>query len=237
MTMTLRQSRAAEGRARQHAVRRGTSLGVVLYELLTGHRPHAAGTAFDLARAVCEDDPLPPSAVDTATGPARRLDAELDAIVLMALRKEAGRRYATVEALSEDLRRYLAGLPVLARPDAVSYRARKFVERHRAGVALTAAALVLLAAFAVGTAWQAQIARAAQARAEREAAEAVLQSRRAEEQSRIAGRYRQDAEREAAAARQQAAIADQQRAEAERRTQEAAVERERADEVYARMYG
>ena len=72
-----------------------------------------------------------------------RLRGELDAIVLMAMRSEPARRYVSAEALSEDLLRYLKGLPVNARPDTVSYRIRKFVRRERAlvvgvGVAITA---------------------------------------------------------------------------------------------------
>ena len=74
----------------------------------------------------------------------RRLIGDLDTIVLKALRKEPHRRYASAEQLSEDIRRHLEGCPVVARPDAIAYRAGKFVRRHKAGVA--AAALVFLSA-------------------------------------------------------------------------------------------
>jgi tetratricopeptide (TPR) repeat protein len=73
----------------------------------------------------------------------RLLKGDLDNIALKTLRKEPDRRYASVEKLDEDIRRYLNGLPVLAAPDSVMYRTRKFVLRHKAGV--TAAVLVLLA--------------------------------------------------------------------------------------------
>jgi len=65
----------------------------------------------------------------------RRLKGDLDNIVLKALRKEPSRRYASAEQLAEDIRRHLQGLPVAATPDSLSYRAKKFVQRHRAGVA------------------------------------------------------------------------------------------------------
>src|SRR6185503_8925927 len=71
---------------------------------------------------------------------------ELDTILGKALQKETARRYASVEQLSEDLRRYLAGLPVQARRDTLVYRARKFVSRHRLAVGAAAAAALLLSA-------------------------------------------------------------------------------------------
>jgi len=79
----------------------------------------------------------------------RRLRGDLDNIVLMALRKEPGRRYASVALLSEDLRRHREQLPVAAQPDSLQYRARKFVLRHRAGVAAATAGLAILLGLAV----------------------------------------------------------------------------------------
>ena len=79
----------------------------------------------------------------------RKLKGDLDNIVLMALRKDPGRRYASVELLSEDLRRYRAGQTVLARPDTLSYRTRKFVSRHRVGVGVVAAGLAVILGLAV----------------------------------------------------------------------------------------
>ncbi len=127
------------------------SLGVVLYELLTGTLPYEINThsLVEIERAICETEPLSPSkAVLNRTTQAdknrRRLSSELegdlDNIILMALRKEPERRYASVEQFSEDLRRHLAGLPVLARQDTAIYRVGKFVRRHRWGV--TAASLI-----------------------------------------------------------------------------------------------
>ena len=117
------------------------SLGVILFELLTGGRPHRLDTYSPEAiqKAICRDEPRRPSAIN------RTLDSDLDNIVLAALRKEPQRRYASVEQLSEDLRRYLEGRPVRARKDTFAYRATKFVRRNRLGVAaavLAAAAIV-----------------------------------------------------------------------------------------------
>jgi tetratricopeptide (TPR) repeat protein/tRNA A-37 threonylcarbamoyl transferase component Bud32 len=103
------------------------SLGVVLYLLLTGRSPYrtALDSAHDAIREVCETDPEPPGKLNA------QLDRDLDAIALRALRKEPDKRYRSVDLLSEDIRRHLAGLPVLARGDRFSYRAGKFVRRHK----------------------------------------------------------------------------------------------------------
>jgi tetratricopeptide (TPR) repeat protein/tRNA A-37 threonylcarbamoyl transferase component Bud32 len=157
------------------------SLGVLLYRLLTGRSPYRgrAGSATVLERQICDEQPERPSvAVARAGGsPAgegtpeklrRRLDGDLDNIVLMALRKEPQRRYASVEQLSQDIGRHLANLPVIARPDTAAYRTAKFVRRHRTGVAASAAIAVLLVAGVVGTSWQARVARAERARAQQQ---------------------------------------------------------------------
>ena len=163
------------------------SLGVVLYELLTGHRPYRLKTrsAEEMVRAICEAEPEKPSRAiadcglptadskqpsanpQSAIRNPQSLHGDLDNIVLMALRKDPARRYASVERFSEDVRRYLAGLPVSARKDTFAYRSAKFIKRHKVGVA--AAALVVLATIAglTATVWQAKIARAERAKAER----------------------------------------------------------------------
>jgi eukaryotic-like serine/threonine-protein kinase len=122
------------------------SLGVVLYRLLTRVSPYrvAAEDSYALARAICEEEPtLPSAAVASAGGGAnarslkRQLRGDLDAVVLMALRKEPARRYASAEALADDVFRHLEGLPVQARHGAWSYRAGRFLLRHRAVVGAT----------------------------------------------------------------------------------------------------
>ncbi|HSQ32969.1 MAG TPA: serine/threonine-protein kinase [Gemmatimonadaceae bacterium] len=152
------------------------ALGVVLYELLTGRRPHEmTGLApAEMVRVVCEETAKPPSAVaqTDASGSMsgerlrRSIRGDLDVISLKALAKEPGRRYDSAGALAEDIRRYLDGRPVLARPDSVWYRASKFAARHRAGVAAAGLVVLFLTAGLGVVLWQASVARAARQRAE-----------------------------------------------------------------------
>jgi non-specific serine/threonine protein kinase/serine/threonine-protein kinase len=153
------------------------SLGVVLYELLTGRLPFEARADDhdDLRRRIREEDPLRPSA-RVAAPLGRRLRGDLDWITLKALAKERADRYGTPDELAADLRRHLAGLPVLAGPPALSYKASKFVRRHTLAVAAGAAFVLLLAATAVGMTIQARRVASERDRANREArtAEAAL---------------------------------------------------------------
>jgi eukaryotic-like serine/threonine-protein kinase len=150
------------------------SLGIVLYELLTGRRPYQFETCspFDIERAICATAaPRPSEAarqqIGAPTKLARQLSGDLDNIVMMAMRKEAERRYQSVEQFSEDLQRYGAGLPIMARPDSFIYRAGKFVRRHRVGVSAVALVLISLLGGIVATTLAARQARAERARAER----------------------------------------------------------------------
>jgi serine/threonine-protein kinase len=137
------------------------SLGVVLYRLLAGRNPFDVDH-LSLERAVttiCSVTPPLPSEAASAERLRRQLRGELDAIVMVALRKEPERRYATVQSLGDDLQRYLRGQPVTAAPDTMRYRVSKFVRRRRGlvfGGAFGAVALVAGAGVAV---WQAQSAR------------------------------------------------------------------------------
>jgi eukaryotic-like serine/threonine-protein kinase len=142
------------------------SLGVLLYELLAGRRPYAvkADSLEEIVRAVCQTDPPSPSAVAKTT--AAELRGDLDTIVLRALHKDPARRYASVQELSEDVRRHLEGRPVRARADTLGYRAGKFVRRNRVAVAAAALAVVVLAAGVVAIVRQQRIAEAHRARAE-----------------------------------------------------------------------
>lgn len=143
------------------------SLGVVLYRLLTDSSPYpetALTSDYQLSRAICDTEPMPPSrAASLATAPnraaRRRLQGDLDAIVLMALRKDPAHRYPTAEALADDLFRFLEGLPVQARHGAWNYRAGRFLLRHRAmfGAALVAnLALVLGLSIAIYQSYEAR---------------------------------------------------------------------------------
>mgnify|MGYP001226940315 CR=1 FL=1 len=119
------------------------ALGVILYELLTNARPYTitSRTTADLERVVCEQNPpLPSIASPTNT---RILRGDLDTITMTAMRKEPHRRYATVEALIADLDRFDSALPILARPDTLSYRASKFIRRNTLACALASVAVVL----------------------------------------------------------------------------------------------
>ena len=104
-----------------------------------------------MARRICEQEPARPSTepAGDAARQLRRLAGDVDAIVLKALRKEPRHRYASAEQLAEDIRRYLAGHPVLARRGTLLYRGGKFVRRHRWGLAAALAVLVLLGTFLV----------------------------------------------------------------------------------------
>ena len=150
------------------------SLGVVLYKLLTGSQPYdLPRTSHGISRAITETEPRRPSAaVGTAERWARGLRGDLDNIVLMALRKEPERRYLSVERLSDDIRRHLERLPVLARQDAFGYRAMKFVQRHKAASAAAVLVVLSLLAGIVATSWQAQKAKEQEAIAKAEKARA-----------------------------------------------------------------
>ena len=142
------------------------ALGVLLYELLTGTRPYQTGrVGGELERAILEEEPAGPSARVEAGDLRRRLRGDLDRIALKALQKSPERRYSSVEAFASDVRRHLAGLPVAARGDALSYRARKFLARHRVGAGAAVLIFLTLVGGLFTTTWQAQ-------RAEREARKA-----------------------------------------------------------------
>ncbi|HYN21995.1 MAG TPA: tetratricopeptide repeat protein, partial [Thermoanaerobaculia bacterium] len=146
------------------------SLGVLLYELLCGRSPYRLATSRprELEEAILSQQPERPSQAlerGDREGPSveeisagrgvrprelrRKLNGDLDTIVLKALRKEPQRRYRSVDELASDVDRYLRAFPISAQPDTALYHAGKFVRRHRWGVALAGAALGLIAALVV----------------------------------------------------------------------------------------
>jgi eukaryotic-like serine/threonine-protein kinase len=175
------------------------SLGVVLYDLLTGRSPYpaTARTSQELAAAISYREPEKPSTlvnrVTDANGAApdsaeqiasarsctvqklqKQLNGDLDNIVLLALRKEPARRYASAEQFAADITRHLDGVPVLARKDTAGYRMSKFVGRHKVGVIASVAMVVaILGALAISlyeahvARQQSEMARAQRIRAER----------------------------------------------------------------------
>lgn len=151
---------AAPEQVREGAITTATdvySLGVLLYELATGHRPYDLANRSPAAveQVICDDDPPRPSARAIEPGPgapgdgglARRLRGDLDTIVMTALAKEPGRRYGSPGALADDLERHTEGLPVSARSASLGYRMRRSVRRHRVAAAAALAAVLSVAAF------------------------------------------------------------------------------------------
>jgi len=173
------------------------SLGVTLFRILAGRPPVTRDSV--IPGVDVDDDPEPPQASaaavsgDEATNTAiaqrrrttprqlrRRLEGDLDNVVLKALRADPNRRYASVDQFSDDLQRHLDGLPVLARADTLWYRTGKFVRRHRGTVAMAAIAGLLALVGVAGIAWQARVAA-------RERTQAQMQATRAQRVSTLMG--------------------------------------------------
>jgi eukaryotic-like serine/threonine-protein kinase len=149
-------------------------LGVLLHELLAQRRPFEADglSTYQLERMICEEDPPRPSSV-APPADRRALEGDLDAIVLKAMRKEPEARYASVEAMADDIRRHLAARPVEAHRGGRAYRARKFARRYRGGVAAAAVLVLLLLTWAVTATAQGARLAAERDRAEAESAKAT----------------------------------------------------------------
>jgi serine/threonine-protein kinase len=137
------------------------ALGVVLYELLTGSRPYKLkrGSRGALEEAIITAEPPLPSTAAIDPAVRRQLAGDLDTIVLKALKKPLAERYASVGALADDLQRYLAGAPVLARADSAWYRVRKLFARHKLTASAASAALLAVIIGGAVALWQANTAR------------------------------------------------------------------------------
>jgi tetratricopeptide (TPR) repeat protein len=141
------------------------SLGVLLYLLLAGVPPYKLKefTTAEMLRLICTESPPKPS---TTSPPSQPLDADLDAIVLKALRKQPPERYATVDQFAADIQRWLDGLPVLARRGDWRYRSGKFMRRHKLPLLAAALLLVTILSGIAGILWQSRIANLERRRAE-----------------------------------------------------------------------
>jgi len=150
------------------------SLGVLLYELLSGRRPFSGANlpAAKIIEQVLQSHPAPASTavpddreiaqmrgVDTVQAVRRQLRGDLDAVAAKALAKLPAERYASVEQMAEDVRRYLSGYPVEAAPVNAWRRASTFVARNKARVGAVALIVLALIAGLLGTTWQARVAR------------------------------------------------------------------------------
>jgi serine/threonine protein kinase/tetratricopeptide (TPR) repeat protein len=168
------------------------SLGVILYELLTGLRPLDArklrqAALFDMIRVILEEEPSRPSTrLSTAdalpslaalrqTEPKRLVNllrGELDWVVMKCLEKPRERRYETANGLARDIQRYLANEPVEARPTSAGYRLKKYVSRNKGVVIAASTVATALVLGLIGTLWEAHVARAEASRADERAAAA-----------------------------------------------------------------
>jgi len=206
------------------------SLGVLLYELLTGRTPFDPKELMEsgleaMRKTIREKDPVRPSTkLHTLSGEeltttakrhgvegpklASQLRGDLDWIVMKCLEKDRTRRYETANGLAADIRRHLSNEPVVARPPSKLYEFQKTVRRHKVGFAATAAVMIVLALGVLFSAWQA--VRATQAKKDALAAQAseTVQRRNAEAAQASEARLRERAEAEELAARQRAYASD-----------------------------
>jgi len=213
------------------------SLGVILYQLLTGRLPLLPGedTATAWERVIAEEEPPAPSTVEGLPRKLRRkLAGDLDLIVLTALRKEPERRYRSAAELFADLRRYGAHLPIEARPDSRGYRATRFVRRNPITVAATTLVVLSLIAGLAFSTWQYRRAREAQLRmtsqleVDRERVKELgrltetleVSRRQVEEQRELAESRAVELEHLTERLREESAVADAERGRAERSVEE-----------------
>ncbi len=131
------------------------SLGIILYKLLTGKEPFDLDdlTRYQVEKVIVENEPSTPSSIVEGSLKAK-LKGDIDAILMKAIRKEPESRYRTANDFINDLNRYFEGLPVTAREDSFRYRANKFMRRHKQGVAVFSAIVLLISALVGFYTWR-----------------------------------------------------------------------------------
>lgn len=194
------------------------TLGVILYELLTGELPYnfSNKALHEAARAIKEDAPGNPSTIN------RQLRGDIETIVLTALEKDRDRRYQSAQALSEDIERFLRDDPISARPPSVLYQLKVLARKNRAAAVAAASifitlivAIVLVALFAVSQSNQKQLADEARLEADSRRDEAIRAQNELANQAEAARLAQNEATAQAAAASRARALADQRAREAE----------------------
>jgi non-specific serine/threonine protein kinase/serine/threonine-protein kinase len=193
------------------------ALGVILYEMLSNTKPYdvSRGSLVEAVRVICEEAPR---SLRSSLSGSRRLDPDIETLVGKALEKDAERRYASAAAMAEDVERYLASQPILARPPSTVYQIQKFAARNRALVAGVAATFVVLVAGVVVSSMLAMRAiRAEQLANERLAqalsaqAQALVERKEAENARTLSEEQRAEAELQKTFAEQERGVAAEQR--------------------------
>lgn len=213
------------------------ALGVILYEMLSNSKPYdvTRSSLIEAVRVICEE---PPRSLRSTMSGTRRLDPDIETLVGKALEKDADRRYASAAALSEDVERYLASQPIMARPPSTVYQIRKFAGRNRALVAGVAATFLVLVAGIVVSSMQAVRASKAEALARSRmlralAAEslAVARSQEAQSATALAEVRRAEAEEQEATALMERSGAIEARTAAEASREQARLETSKANAI------
>jgi WD40 repeat protein/tetratricopeptide (TPR) repeat protein len=203
------------------------SLGVILYELLTGDLPFRGSRAMLLLQ-VLREEPRPPRTIN------EKVPRDLETICLKAMAKAPGHRYATARELAEDLRSFLKGEPIRARPVGQAERLGRWCRRNPKLAGLSAASLLLLVALAVGSTIAAVAIDAQREIAEDQTAVAL---RLAREKTFLAGEERQARRRAQQLAREKTFLAGEERQARRRAQQQTGLAEDRLKHARQSLYG
>ncbi|MEE9431725.1 MAG: serine/threonine-protein kinase [Melioribacteraceae bacterium] len=149
------------------------SLGVLLYQILSGYQPYqiTSGSPFAISKIVTDVKTIKPSEIHLNTElitdeqtkernkkTSHQLKGDLDNIILKAMHKDPAQRFLSAQQFSEDITKYLTGLPVIARKDSTGYRLSKFIKRHKVGFVSSVLGILFLIGSVIAISWQANIA-------------------------------------------------------------------------------